>query len=107
MMPIRRHVPIVNALGLHLRAADKFVRLAQTFRAEIRIHFGGASANGKIIMDLMSLAAASGATLDIGVSGTDAGRALAALCGLIQSQFHEAIPNGARVQSPGSLVQGR
>jgi phosphocarrier protein len=90
--PSRRQVEIVNALGLHLRAADRFVRLARRFQAEIRVHFEGESVNGKSIMDLLSLAAACGSRLDLEASGPDADEALAELGALIEARFHEAGP---------------
>ena len=44
----RRQVAVHNVLGLHLRAADKFVRLANAFQSEVRVHCKGVMANGKI-----------------------------------------------------------
>ena len=45
---VRRQVEITNSLGLHLRPADKFVKLALHFNAEIRVHYNGSQFNGKI-----------------------------------------------------------
>jgi len=89
MAPIRRQVQVVNALGLHLRAADKFVRLAQRFQAEIRIQLNGKSGNGKSILDLTSLVAECGTRLELEASGSDAEGAIAALSRLIEDGFHE------------------
>lgn len=83
-------IEIVNALGLHLRAADQFVRLAQRFQAEVRVHLDGKSVNGKSILDLTTLAAECGTRLDLEASGPDADEALTALSGLIKARFHEA-----------------
>jgi len=85
----RRQITIVNALGLHLRAADKFARLAQQFRAEVRVHLDGKSSNGKSILDLATLAAECGTRLDLEVSGLDAEEAISALSALIEVGFHE------------------
>ena len=71
---VRRPVVILNVLGLHLRPADQFVRLASQFAAEIRVHHDGQAANGKSILDLATLAAECGARLDLEARGPDAGR---------------------------------
>jgi phosphocarrier protein HPr len=86
---LTQRVAIANALGLHLRAADQFVRLAQQFRADVRVHLDGKGANGKSILDLMALAGACGTRLDLEARGPDAAEALTALCELIESRFHE------------------
>ena len=86
---LSRRVAIANALGLHLRAADQFVRLAQQFRADIWVHLDGKGANGKSILDLTTLAATCGTRLDLEARGPDAAEALSALCELIESGFHE------------------
>ena len=58
---VRRQVIIVNELGLHLRPADKFVRLANRFAdTEIRVHFKGHDYNGKSLLELTMLAAECG-----------------------------------------------
>jgi len=89
MALIRRQVQVVNALGLHLRAADKFVRLAQQFQAEVRVQLDGKAGNGKSILDLTSLVAECGTRLDLEASGPDAEEAIAALSRLIEDGFHE------------------
>ncbi|HEX8203028.1 MAG TPA: HPr family phosphocarrier protein [Isosphaeraceae bacterium] len=85
----RRQVEILNAYGLHLRPADKFVRLAYQFQAEIRVHYKGHAYNGKSILDLTSLAAECGTRLDLEARGPDAEAALAALADLVAARFHE------------------
>jgi phosphocarrier protein HPr len=85
----RRQVEIVNALGLHLRPAKKFVLTADRFQAEIRIHYKGKTFNGRSILDLASLAAECGARIELEAIGPDAEAALAALAELIAAEFHE------------------
>ena len=85
----RRQVEIVNALGLHLRPADKFVRLAHQFQSEVRVIHEGREFNGKSILDLTSLAAECGTRLDLEAHGPDADAALAALADLVSARFHE------------------
>jgi phosphotransferase system HPr (HPr) family protein len=84
-----RRVKITNGFGLHLRAAGLFVRLAQQFRSEVRVYCDGRVANGKSILDLMTLAAGCGALLEIEVSGPDAEEATIQLRALIEEGLHE------------------
>jgi phosphocarrier protein HPr len=88
-----RRVRILNFLGLHLRAADKFARLAQRFQAELlvaRDDGGGKEVDGKTILDLMTLAAGCGVRLELRASGPDAEATVDALSELIEARFHEA-----------------
>jgi phosphocarrier protein len=85
----RRQVQILNAYGLHLRPADKFVRLAYQFQAEVRVYYKGHEYNGKSILDLTSLAAECGTRLDLEARGPDAEAAVAALAELVSARFYE------------------
>lgn len=85
----RRQVEITNALGLHMRPADKFVKLALQFQAEVRVIHNGNEYNGKSILDLTSLAAECGTQLELVARGPDAEPAVAALADLVLAQFHE------------------
>ncbi len=86
---LNRQVEIINALGLHLRPADKFVRLARQFQAEIRVACDGRTASGRSILELATLAAACGSLLELETDGPDAEAALDALTGLIGRRFDE------------------
>lgn len=86
---IRREATIPNALGLHLRAAARFVHLAVTFRAKVWVECGDNRANGKSVLDLACLAAGCGQTLALEASGADAEAAVAALAALVLAGFHE------------------
>ena len=92
MVVIRCQSVIVNTLGLHLRAANQFVRLARQFQAEVRVSLEDKVANGKSILDLTTLAAGWGTRLELEANGPDAEAALAALVGLIEARFHEEEP---------------
>jgi phosphocarrier protein len=81
---------IVNGLGLHARAAAKFVKLAGMFTSQIRVTRGQRTVDGKSILGLLLLAAARGSHIDIGAEGPDAAEALDALCGLVERGFEEA-----------------
>ena len=84
----RRRVQIVNAYGLHMRPANKFVTLAQSFHSEIRVDYGGTKVNGKSLLDMTGLAAECGTMLDLEAEGPDAEAALAALADLVAAGFH-------------------
>lgn len=86
---VRRHIEILNGLGLHLRPADKFVKLALRFQSDVRVIHNGAEFNGKSILDLTSLAAERGTKLEIEARGEDAEEAIAALADLVDAHFHE------------------
>lgn len=80
---------IVNKLGLHARAAAKFVKLASTFEADIKISRNGREVNAKSIMGIMMLAAGMGSEIHIISSGTDAQQAVDSLQELVANRFGE------------------
>jgi len=82
-------VQIVNELGLHLRAAAAFARLAEGYRAEVSMLRDELCANGKSIISLVTLAAPKGTKLRLIADGEDAEAAVAALRGLIENRFGE------------------
>ena len=84
-----REALIVNPLGLHARPAAQIVRLATTFDSNIWIEKDGMKVNGKSIMGVMMLAAECGSTIRVQADGSDADRALDAICGLVADGFHE------------------
>ena len=86
---IEQQVPIINKLGLHARAAAKFVTLASSFTAEVMVKRNGREVNGKSIMGVMTLAAARGTDIIITTEGDDEQQAMAALVGLINNRFEE------------------
>jgi phosphocarrier protein len=81
---------ICNELGLHLRAAAAFVKLAERFQSDVTLEREGQSANGKSIIALVTLAATRGTPVRVSAVGTDAQAAVEALCALIQDRFGEA-----------------
>ena len=87
-MPNRK-ITIINKLGLHARAAAKFVTLASRFACDIRLHRNGRGVNGKSIMGVMMLAAAKNAELVLSAEGEDAEEALASLEALVADRFGE------------------
>jgi len=82
-------VTVVNQLGMHARAAAKFVHLAGRFEARIQVGRDTRVMDGKSIMGLLLLAAARGSSLTISADGTDEREAVAALVALVESGFGE------------------
>ncbi len=82
-------ISIVNRLGLHARAAAKFVQTAAHYASEISVDKAGKRVNGKSIMGLMMLAASQGTELELSASGADADAALEALAKLVADRFGE------------------
>ena len=87
---IRKPLTIVNKLGLHARAAAKFVTAAATFESEIRLIRGDQEVNGKSIMGVMTLAAGKGTELTLHASGNDEDEAVLRLEELINDRFGES-----------------
>jgi phosphocarrier protein len=91
---ITREVVVPNRLGLHARAAAKFVQTAARFRARILVRREGRTMDGKSIMGVLLLAAARGTTIAISAEGPDETEAVAALVSLVESGFGEEPWNG-------------
>lgn len=87
---IKQELLIINKLGLHARAAAKFVTQASQFHSQIWLARGPRQVNGKSIMGVMMLAASKGTTLTLLVDGPDEDAAVAGLLALVQNRFGEA-----------------
>lgn len=86
---LSRPVTVVNRLGMHARAAAKFVHLATRYQSQIQVGREGRQMDGKSIMGILLLAAACGTTITISASGPDEAEALASLAALVESGFGE------------------
>ena len=84
-----REVLVINRLGIHARAAAKFVTLASRFDAEIRVRNQRRSVNGKSIMGVMMLAAGKGSLIEILAQGAQAETAVDELVRLVTGRFGE------------------
>lgn len=84
-----RECVIRNRLGLHARAAAKFVHTATRYTSQIRVGRDGKLMDGKSIMGILLLAAARGTALTITTDGPDEREALDALCALIETGLGE------------------
>ncbi len=80
---------VANRLGLHARAAAKFVKLAETFDADIFVEKNGIRVSGISILGLMMLAAGPGSALTIEADGPEADRAVESLSDLVENKFDE------------------
>lgn len=86
---IKKNMTITNKLGLHARAAVKFVNLANRFVSSVRIEKDGNEIDGKSILGILTLAAVQGTQITLRVSGKDQEAALIALVDLINDKFQE------------------
>ncbi|HET6958005.1 MAG TPA: HPr family phosphocarrier protein [Vicinamibacterales bacterium] len=84
-----QEVIVVNQLGMHARAAAKFVHLATRYEARVKVSRDRREMDGKSIMGILLLAAARGSTITISADGADEKDAVAALVALVQTGFGE------------------
>jgi len=86
---ITKRITIINKLGLHARAAAKFVSHTSKFTSEIELKKNDHIVNGKSIMGVMMLAASKGSELEITVDGEDEVEMLDDILSLINNRFGE------------------
>jgi len=86
---LTRTVTITNALGVHARAAAKFVHTASGFESRVSVTRGDRVVDGKSILGILLLAAARGIAVTVAAEGPDEADALSALCRLVESGFGE------------------
>ena len=86
---VERRMQIVNELGMHARAATKFVQTANKFKSAVAVEKDGQSVNGKSIMGVLMLVAAKGTFIIVRCEGVDAPAALEAITRLVQDKFGE------------------
>jgi len=84
-----QEVVVRNSLGLHARAAARFVQVASRFKSRIRLEHAGRTADGKSILGLLALIGAQGAKLTISADGSDEKEALRSLIDLVEARFGE------------------
>jgi phosphocarrier protein HPr len=86
---VTKTIIIKNKLGLHARAAVKFMNLANRFASSVRIKKDGNEIDGKSILGILTLAAIQGSEVTLKISGPDEKQALNALVALIENKFNE------------------
>lgn len=84
------HCTIVNALGLHARAATKLVQLATKYPCEVELAYEGQRVNAKSVMGVLLLCASMGTTIEVSARGERATECVSAIAELIASRFGEA-----------------
>lgn len=83
-------ITIINKLGLHARAAAKFVGVANRFPCDVRVgRCPETLVDGKSIMAVMMLAASKGTTLHLQADGEQEQEVINALVALIEDYFEE------------------
>jgi phosphocarrier protein len=87
---VKRDMEIINALGLHARAAARFVHVASRFASQIRVSRGGRTMDGKSILGLLLLSASRGTRIEICAEGPDEEAAVEALASLAARGFEDA-----------------
>jgi phosphocarrier protein len=86
---IRREVAIRNRLGLHARAAARFVHTASRFRSRVTASRDGRVMDGKSILGILLLAASQGTAIEVAADGPDEEEAMMALVSLVEGGFGE------------------
>ena len=88
---VERHVTLVNRLGLHARAAAKLVRLVSEFKCSVKLYNPKVEryADARSILDLLTLGASFGVTLDISADGEDEIAAIDSISQLFADGFGE------------------
>jgi phosphotransferase system HPr (HPr) family protein len=79
----------VNRLGLHARAAARFVHTANRFSARVQLSRDGRTMDGKSILGILLLVASQGTSIEISAEGDDETAAVAALVALVEDGFGE------------------
>jgi len=86
---IRRELAIRNRLGLHARAAARFVHTASRFRSRVTAGRDGRVMDGKSILGILLLAASQGTAIEVTAEGEDEEQAMEALAALVDGRFGE------------------
>ncbi len=91
MPRVTRHIVVAQAQGLHARPAALFVQLAKRFESQITVTKGRRRADGKSIMELLTLAVETGSQIRITADGPDAREAVDRLCHFISRPIGEPV----------------
>lgn len=88
--PVTRRFTIINARGLHARAATKLVQLAGRYDCDISLCGpDGQVANAKSVMGVLLLCGSMGTQIEVSARGEQAAEAVDAIGALIASRFGE------------------
>jgi phosphocarrier protein len=86
---VEKTVEVVNAAGLHARAAAELVRLTSRMPCDVMLEHDGQEVNGKSIMGVLLLAASQGSMVRVTVEGDGATDHLTAIVKLFEAGFYE------------------
>jgi phosphocarrier protein len=89
MNKVVKKMEIINRLGLHARASALLVQTVNKYAAQVRISKDGQVADGRSIMDVLTLAATQGSKIQVEAVGEDAERAVKAIEKLVEARFNE------------------
>jgi len=79
-MPVVKKTVVINhPQGMHMRPAELFAQLAQSFESEIKVIRESLCVDAKSIMHVMTLGARQGTELTLQAHGADAEEALEAI----------------------------
>lgn len=86
---LQTRLTLLNAMGLHARAAAAFVKALKDLEVEVTVSWEGQTANGRSVLDLLTLGAPQGSVLELQIQGADAEEALSTLTRLVANRFNE------------------
>lgn len=84
-----REVVVAISEGLHARPAERIAREARRWQSRIELVAESQRADGKSILDVLTLAAEAGTRLVVEATGPDAREALEAIGSLFDRNFNE------------------
>lgn len=84
-----QEVTVKNKTGLHARPASDFVKLANSFKSSIMIHFKEKKLNGKSMLNVLGAGISCGSQIKLTAEGADEADAIAALVDLIENKLTE------------------
>ncbi len=88
---VSQKVTVKNEAGLHARPASVLVKVASRFKSEFYIRMYGYEVNGKSILGVMTLAAESGAEMELILDGPDEDEALNAIVTVFENKFKNEV----------------
>ena len=89
---LEKKILITNKLGLHARAAAKFVKLTSKCESKFVVKKGKNTVSGSSLLGLMTLAASKGTEIKVQCIGSKAEQDLEKLIDLIKNNFGEEKP---------------
>lgn len=84
----RRTVTVTNDQGLHFRPCQLIAQIAQQHQGTVILARGEVRADAKSLMDLLTLAAERGTSLELEATGTDASVVVEKVCELFANGFN-------------------